>query len=136
MSNGQFEVIKRKLLAERKRVLEALHRNMQYALSEFDDSTKDSGDLAAASHDKGLLYGLQEAAVKRLKAIDRMLSRIEEDDYGICQRCGFAIGNARLEALPWATNCRPCQEESDLQELSLSGSQVHELKAVRKDHAA
>jgi DnaK suppressor protein len=136
MLNKQLEEIKRKLMAERKCVMESLHRTTEYVLSEFDDTTRDSGDLASASHDKGLLYRLQESETKRLRAIDQVLSRIEADDYGTCERCSEAIGQARLEALPWATKCRPCQEEADLQNVSLPLSQARELNDERKRNVA
>lgn len=49
-----------------------------------------------AVHDK-----LQTALVD----VDRALAKVEEDSYGRCDVCGQPIGDARLEALPWATLC-------------------------------
>lgn len=41
--------------------------------------------------------------------IDRALEKLAEGSYGICDGCASAIGNERLEALPWATLCVVCK---------------------------
>jgi DnaK suppressor protein len=38
------------------------------------------------------------------------LARIEAGTYGICELCGRAIPQARLEAIPYATHCKECAE--------------------------
>ncbi|MEO5652653.1 MAG: TraR/DksA family transcriptional regulator [Marmoricola sp.] len=35
----------------------------------------------------------------------RALAKVEEDSYGVCDDCGKAIPQGRLEALPWAVLC-------------------------------
>ncbi len=35
----------------------------------------------------------------------RALAKLDEDTYGICDECGKAIPQGRLEALPWAVLC-------------------------------
>jgi len=42
----------------------------------------------------------------RLDNIKKALARIEEGTYGICDVCGSAIENDRLEANPAATTCK------------------------------
>ena len=37
--------------------------------------------------------------------IDRALERIDEGNYGLCERCGRPIEKARIKALPYATLC-------------------------------
>ncbi|MGE0170346.1 TraR/DksA family transcriptional regulator [Nocardioides sp.] len=37
--------------------------------------------------------------------VDRALAKLDDGTYGICDACGQAIGEGRLEALPWATLC-------------------------------
>jgi DnaK suppressor protein len=114
MTTRDLEAIKQKLLTEREFVKESLRRNMQHTTSEADDTTtRDSGDLASASHDKGVLYQLQESDSRRLKLINEVLIRIDRDDYGTCEECGEEIGKVRLAAIPWATHCLTCQERID-----------------------
>jgi DnaK suppressor protein len=38
----------------------------------------------------------------------RAQEKLAEGTYGVCDRCGEEIGDARLEALPWATLCVTC----------------------------
>ena len=111
------EEIKRKLQAERERVLESLRRDAEHVL-ERDDTTQDEGDLAAASHDRGVFLLLQESGSKRLRMIDAVLTRIHDDEFGMCERCGDAISPARLDAIPWATRCVTCQELADLEAMA------------------
>jgi DnaK suppressor protein len=44
--------------------------------------------------------------------VARALDKIEEGNYGTCDRCGQPIGEGRLEALPWASLCLKCKAES------------------------
>jgi DnaK suppressor protein len=46
---------------------------------------------------------LQEAAVRRA------LAKLDEGTHGTCDACGAPIGDARLEALPWAVECVSCR---------------------------
>jgi DnaK suppressor protein len=48
-----------------------------------------------------------------LKQVHGALARIDDDSYGICLRCDEAIPERRLNAVPWAAYCVPCQEIID-----------------------
>jgi DnaK suppressor protein len=48
-----------------------------------------------------------------LRKVELALQRISTGDFGICAACGDTIGLKRLEAVPWATNCIACQEQSE-----------------------
>ena len=52
-------------------------------------------------------YALQ-TATKKLVALQRTLSKIEEESFGNCTRCGNPIPIARLMAVPEATKCLEC----------------------------
>ena len=62
----------------------------------------------------------RELASKRLdqrahlaREIRDALDRMEDGSFGTCERCEQAIGNKRLEALPWARLCVACQNEAE-----------------------
>jgi RNA polymerase-binding transcription factor DksA len=38
---------------------------------------------------------------------------LNEGTYGICEHCGKAINEGRLEAIPTARLCRDCQQEEE-----------------------
>jgi RNA polymerase-binding protein DksA len=48
-----------------------------------------------------------------LRKVELALKRISIGDFGICAACGDIIGLKRLQAVPWATNCIDCQEQSE-----------------------
>ena len=41
------------------------------------------------------------------------LTEIEEGTYGVCQQCEEPIPRKRLDAVPWARLCVPCQSEKE-----------------------
>jgi DnaK suppressor protein len=43
-----------------------------------------------------------------LEDVDRALRKLDEGTYGICDRCGRLIPEARLEARPWSVLCVAC----------------------------
>lgn len=45
---------------------------------------------------------------RSLQDVERALARAAEGSYGICEICGSAIPEARLEALPATTRCVDC----------------------------
>jgi DnaK suppressor protein len=102
------------LLAERKRVQQALDVLHQENSTSVDDELGEvgsnsiddhPGDVATETHDRELDYGLEENAEAVLQEIDAALERIEDGTYGKCEICGRDIDEARLEARPWATLC-------------------------------
>jgi DnaK suppressor protein len=52
---------------------------------------------------------LRERNQQQLAAIEAALARLDDGTYGRCVRCGNAIAQERLEALPWAAHCIDCQ---------------------------
>ncbi|MGC4051413.1 MAG: TraR/DksA C4-type zinc finger protein [Paludibaculum sp.] len=67
--------------------------------------------LRAAEREIAVL-GL-EADAARLRAARAALRRMDEGTYGICLNCEQEIGPRRLAAMPAASLCIICQEETD-----------------------
>jgi DnaK suppressor protein len=44
-----------------------------------------------------------------LAQVNAAIERMNEGTYGICQRCGKPINQARLEAFPYVAHCIECQ---------------------------
>jgi DnaK suppressor protein len=108
------ERFRTRLEDERGRVLstiEHLHRenpgSLEDETGELVSGSGDNhmGDLASATFDRELEYGLEENSEQVLAAIDVALRRIEDGSYGTCVKCGGPIGAERLDARPWATLC-------------------------------
>jgi RNA polymerase-binding transcription factor DksA len=75
------------------------------------DSTADDGfgEGTGSAVDQDRDRALHAQAMTRVEEIDAALRRIEAGTYGRCEVCGGAIGEARLEALPTATQCVACK---------------------------
>lgn len=48
-----------------------------------------------------------------LREVRAALDRIDCGSYGVCLHCEEEISQKRLKAMPWATLCIACQENSD-----------------------
>ncbi len=56
-----------------------------------------------------------------LSQVNAAIQRLDAGTYGICENCGKPINPRRLEALPYATLCRDCQDAADAGRLSGRG---------------
>ena len=45
--------------------------------------------------------------------IDKALARLREGSYGLCEGCGCAIPQERLDVRPYATCCIACQKKTE-----------------------
>jgi RNA polymerase-binding protein DksA len=106
------EHFRRRLLEERKRVVDAIENlhaeNPGSIADEMDEPTfQDNhlGDIATVTFDREMASTLEDNSTHVLTEIDGALRRMEDGTYGLCERCGEPIGGERLEALPWATLC-------------------------------
>jgi DnaK suppressor protein len=68
-------------------------------------------DRAQISHDEFVSLRLNSLEYVQLRLVNEALDRIRSGDYGICAECEKEIPGKRLNALPWARYCVPCQEE-------------------------
>jgi DnaK suppressor protein len=119
---------RQRLTNEHTSLRKSLERS-QHAAEEIKiEKTEDEGDLASISHDKDVLYRLHEGGFARLQLIQKAIEAIENGNYGECIRCEEVINDKRLEAIPWATMCIACQEETETAEAS-SGMSLIGLEA-------
>jgi DnaK suppressor protein len=108
-----IEAVKRRLTEERSVVLEERRRLAEDTPQAHDvvaaDGSESRSSDAAETLDRGIELSLEGNAEHLLGAIESALARVEAGSYGMCDRCGHAIANERLEALPWATKCIECK---------------------------
>ncbi len=67
-------------------------------------------DQAQLFHDQFISLSLNTLEYKQLGLINEALDRIAAGDYGHCLTCGEPIPARRLQAVPWARHCLPCQK--------------------------
>lgn len=66
------------------------------------------GDGTTAAVDRLNLVGAARELEAMLHDVDRAIEKLEDGTYGICDRCGTLISEARLEARPWSVLCIEC----------------------------
>jgi DnaK suppressor protein len=107
------------LLAERRRVLDAIEYLHKENPGSLEDETAEMpidnhlAETATATLDREIDYTLEENSEHVLAAIDSALTRIEEGSFGNCVSCGKEIGEDRLAAIPWATQCIDCKRKEE-----------------------
>jgi DnaK suppressor protein len=68
-------------------------------------------DQAQLSHDEFVSLRLNSLDYGQLRLVEEALDRVQSGDFGVCLACEQPIPSKRLQALPWARYCVPCQEE-------------------------
>jgi len=74
---------------------------------------KDVADIASDDIDRKMLEAIGNQELKRLKSIEAALTRIKQDKYGHCIKCGKRIPQDRLIAIPYALMCIECKSEEE-----------------------
>lgn len=69
---------------------------------------RDWQERATEVENDDVLEELDDVSRGEAAAIRAAVRRIDAGTYGRCARCGSAIGDARLTALPFATTCVAC----------------------------
>ena len=115
LSVNTVNKFKKKLEQERDNLTNLLERHQEererVRLSEGsaerspDPSEADGGSMAFELEKE---LTLDENTKYLLNQVEHALYLIKKKKYGICENCGAAIPVARLEALPYSTNCRDC----------------------------
>ena len=115
LSVNTVNKFKKKLEQERDNLTSLLERHQvereRVRLSEGsaerspDPSEADGGSMAFELEKE---LTLDENTKYLLNQVEHALVLIKKKKYGICENCGDAIPVARLEALPYSTNCRDC----------------------------
>ena len=113
------EHFRRRLLEDRARAKEALDYLHEENPGSMEDETQEipsdnhPGETASVTLDREIDYTLEENEGRVLAAIDAALRRIDEGTFGTCRTCGKPIGEDRLEALPYSTQCIDCKRREE-----------------------
>jgi len=119
----EVEQFKKKILAERERILKELGRIEESinAVAEDQDGSNQSysnhlADLGTdyMEKEKNFYYASQEG--RYLRSLDEALERIKRGEYGFCLDCGDLISKKRLDVVPSAKLCITCKSNQEKQE--------------------
>ena len=73
-----------------------------------DGVPADFEDQASARENDEVVESLEHQVNDELALVRAALQRLDHGTYGKCTRCGEAIANARLQAVPYAAACSAC----------------------------
>lgn len=79
-------------------------------LSVLMHSARDAGGDGSRTEAMRVTAQLAAAARQQLDETEAALRRIDNGEYGLCGRCEQPVTLERLEALPAARYCLPCQQ--------------------------
>jgi RNA polymerase-binding transcription factor DksA len=89
--------------------LQALGERIEATEAELlSHDSKDWEELATQREGDEVLEQVGLGAQEEMRAIKAALQRIEDGEYGFCQKCGAEIGEARLDLLPFTPFCKDC----------------------------
>jgi RNA polymerase-binding protein DksA len=110
MERERRERLRERLLRSREdlnRRLERISANLRRGLD------PDSAERAKQLEDSDVVDALGNEARLELIKIAATLRKMDSDEFGTCVSCGSQIGDARLEAYPYASECIDCARDDE-----------------------
>ena len=101
--------VKAKLLAKQRELANRLKTTQATEGHEVEEGLDSNAQLWEVSEVRD---GLDDGAAQELNQVNDALARLDAGEYGNCKSCGNPIGEERLEAMPFATLCIDCAEDS------------------------
>jgi len=115
MNVRQVEYFRRKLMTWRDELLDE-SRGTVAVLQGDTRNIPDVADRASEETDRALELRTRDRQRKLISKIDSALRRIEEGEYGYCEKTGDPISLKRLDARPIATMSLEAQERHERRE--------------------
>jgi DnaK suppressor protein len=70
----------------------------------------DAGTIALEAAEQAMVAAALQEQLDRLQIA---LDRLDAGTFGVCARCEQQVPLTRLQVMPWATHCVPCQSVVD-----------------------
>jgi DnaK suppressor protein len=112
---------KTRLLDKHRELTDGVERSTLYGKDQEDDAIKDLGDQANTAYTREFFFELGNGNQRLLRDVVAALQKIDDGSFGNCERCGEAISDKRLEALPFARHCIDCQRLAEQEERTAAG---------------
>ncbi len=80
------------------------------ATASTDSAGDDQADTGTKTFEREQEISLANNILERISQVERALERLDEGNYGWCERCGNPIPVERLAAFPSATLCVTCKQ--------------------------
>jgi DnaK suppressor protein len=113
MDQSALQMYRKRLLHQREMIVNRVYR-LEEELLETSAPAIDYGDRSLADEPEEVLLRLDEQSRREFEDVQAALERLDTGVFGQCERCAKLISRARLDALPTARRCAPCQERMEL----------------------
>lgn len=110
MKEDQIKKFHKRLNSVREEIIKVM--NWRDTASEKGDAL-DEIDQANEMIEREMGYVMSSNMRSNLDQVDEALTRITDRTFGKCLNCGQDISIKRLELLPFARFCVPCQEKME-----------------------
>lgn len=110
----KYAAIRRDLERQRKAMLDEVVEGL--ANPNGQEAFPDVSDQASAEAEQNFLMRIREREQRLIKKIDEALERMDQNIYGICERCEEEIPYPRLKARPVTTLCINCKTLEEQEE--------------------
>jgi len=110
----KYATIRRDLERQRKALLEEAVEGL--ANPNGQETFPDVSDQASAEAEQNFSMRIREREQRLVKKIDEALERMNQEVYGICERCEEEIPYPRLKARPVTTLCINCKTFEEQEE--------------------
>src|SRR5258705_11038495 len=121
MRKDRLTYFKKQLLEKQRQLADEVGKTALYGKDQEDDSIKDLGDQANTAYTREFFFELGNGDRRLLRDVVSALQRIDDGNFGSCERCGETIAEKRLEALPFARYCIDCQRVVEEEERLTTG---------------
>ncbi len=115
MNDRQLEYFRRKLIAWKEELMTESRHTIE-GLQGSARAVPDIADRASEETDRALELRTRDRQRKLVTKIDAALRRIDEGEYGYCEKSGEPISLKRLDARPIATMTLEAQERHERRE--------------------
>ena len=115
LDSARLEKIRAWLLLRLRELSDGVSQGLDELASEghhLADLEELAGDVSA----EGVVFEQFRSSADTIGLIEKALERLDEGNYEICEGCEGAIGEERLDALPFASQCISCKRKEEEQQ--------------------
>jgi RNA polymerase-binding transcription factor DksA len=121
VSKKDLKYYEERLLEERSRIMkelglfedEVMNSTQRDSAGDLSAYSLHMADLGTDAMQREKAFQLASRDGHLLQVVNEALRRIYDGGFGLCTRCRQEINPDRLEAVPYARLCSPCQEKQE-----------------------
>ena len=121
MKKDRLAHFRKQLVEKQRQLVDEVGKSTLHGKDQADDSIKDLGDQANSAYTREFFAELGNGDRRLLRDVVRALQKIDAGGFGDCERCGEAIADKRLEAVPFTRYCITCQRAIEEEQRMAAG---------------